>query len=517
MGFFLCRFSATLLLALSFEAALYAANPLSFFKKFSDDAPVSSPAVTAPEVSAASSSAPRDADLAQLERTGKAFSRVAQKATAAVVNISTVKVISQMAPGFTTPFGENDPFYDFFGDDFFRRFFQTPQRRNYKQRSLGSGVIIDRRGYILTNNHVIEGADEIKVTLLDRREFTGKVIGSDPKTDLAVIKIETQENLPTVTLADSDQIEVGEWAIAIGNPFGLNQTVTVGIISAKGRADLRIVDYEDFIQTDAAINPGNSGGALLNIRGELIGINTAIFSRSGGYQGIGFAIPANMAKKVMAELIQHGKITRGWLGISIQEITPELAAQFNIKANKGVLVGGFLEPSPAKKAGIQVGDIIIQIDDKPIATVAELRNKIADTPVGNRMKIEVARNGSRLSYSVKIAAMPDEPKPELQMETQGPTGSSLLGMAVTPLSTDIAQELGIEYEKGLVVSDVVEGGPAAEAGIQRGDLIKEVNKSSVKDLGDYQKVLARVNDGDQVLILFKRGAYTQFVVIQAQK
>ena len=496
--------------------------PLEAFSLFKHKPPPAleqvPPAASLPSQIPAPTAADEQA-LALLDATGRAFSRVAQKATPAVVNIGTVKVITQSTAGFTAPFGENDPLNDFFGDEVFKRFFQMPQQRNYKQRSLGSGVIVDPKGFILTNYHVIEGADEITVTLLSGKDYKGKVIGADPKTDLAVIKIDTPQDLPTVLLGDSDKLQVGEWAVAIGNPFGLKQTVTAGIISAKGRSDLRIVDYEDFIQTDAAINPGNSGGALLNIRGELIGVNTAIFSRSGGYQGIGFAIPINMARRVMQELIQNGKIVRGWLGISIQDVTPELAKQFNLKVPKGVLVGGFIDPSPAKQAGLQIGDVIVALNDKPVDGLTALRNQIAETAIGKKVRVAVLRNGQRYTCDVKVARMPDDAEINTPTEAPAKTDSiSILGLTVTPLTLDIAKQLGLESdERGVVVSDVVEGGPADEAGIQRGDLVQEVNKLKTKDLATYQKATGRIKLGDQALILIKRGQYTQFVVIKAQK
>lgn len=305
-----------------------------------------------------------------LSKVNAAMSEVTSAVKPAIVNISSIKTIeSRSVP---SPFF-NDPFFrDFFGNQF--RNFQQPKER--KQSGLGSGVIVGKDGYILTNNHVIKGADDIKVKLSDKREFKGKIIGTDQKTDLAVIKIEA-DNLPVIKLGDSDKLKIGETVIAVGNPFGLNQTVTSGIVSAKGRANVGIADYEDFIQTDAAINPGNSGGALVNIKGEVIGINTAIVSSSGGYMGIGFAIPSNMAKAVMDSLLNTGKVIRGWLGISIQPITPELSKQFGTKDEKGALIGDVVEGGPAEKAGIQAGDIIVEFDGKDVIDPTSLRNSVA--------------------------------------------------------------------------------------------------------------------------------------------
>ena len=309
-----------------------------------------------------------------LDKLGTALSEISEAVKPAIVNISTEKTVKM----------RNAPFDHFFDDPFFRRFFGDrggpfggPQE--YKSKSLGSGVFVSKDGYILTNNHVVKDADEIKVLLYDKRELKGKIIGSDPKTDLAIIKIDSN-HLPVLKLGDSDNLKVGSLVIAVGNPYGLSHTVTMGIVSAVGRANVGIADYEDFIQTDAAINPGNSGGALVNTRGELVGINTAIFSTSGGYQGIGFAIPSNMAKNVMNSLIKHGKVVRGWLGVTIQDLTPELSKHFDIKAEKGVLISDVVEDSPAEKAGLKRGDLIIKYDEREVKDTNNLRNMAASTP-----------------------------------------------------------------------------------------------------------------------------------------
>src|SRR5208283_2460021 len=317
-----------------------------------------------------------------LSKTDEAMAEVAAAVKPAVVNVSTTRTIK--TPGITNPFF-NDPFFrQFFGNAFGN--IQSP--REQKQASLGSGVVIDQAGYILTNNHVVKDADEIKIKLSDGREFKGKVIGTDPKTDIAVIKIDA-DHLPVVKMGDTDKMRVGQRVFAIGNPFGLNQTVTSGIISAMGRANVGIADYEDFIQTDAPINPGNSGGALINIGGELIGINAAIFSTSGGYQGIGFAIPSNMAKVVMKELITNGKVVRGWLGVSIQAVTPDLAKEFGAKDEKGVIVAEVMEKSPAEKAGIQRGDVIVEYDGKEVKDPSSLRNMVAGTSPNKEVAIRL--------------------------------------------------------------------------------------------------------------------------------
>jgi len=329
------------------------------------------------------------------------FAQVAKEVTPAVVNISTVTKSGK--GGSLVPF--DDPFFHrFFGEEFLRRF-EAPKGR--KERSLGSGVIVDQTGTIITNNHVVSQADEIKVLLSDKREFRAKLVGTDPKADLAVLKIDAQA-LHTIPWADSDRLEVGEYVLAIGNPFGLNQTVTMGIVSAVGRASMGIAEYEDFIQTDAAINPGNSGGALVNTGGQLVGINTAIFSQSGGNMGIGFAVPSNMARTIMEQLIQSGRVIRGWLGVSIQDLTPELASQFGLPEPKGVLVSDVLDASPAKRAGLERGDVIVEYDGKPVETPTQLRNAVARTPVGKKAVLKVIRDRRPRTVEITVA---EQPKP----------------------------------------------------------------------------------------------------------
>jgi serine protease Do len=334
---------------------------------------------------------------------GEVFVEVAKTTKPAVVNISTTKVIrfreAPLSPFFHDPF-----FRRFFGEELFREF-RAPRER--REQSLGSGVIVNQDGYIITNNHVVERASEIRVLLGDKREFKGKVVATDPRTDVAVVKI-SGDHLPTIPWGDSDRLQVGEWVLAIGNPFGLNQTVTAGIISATGRANVGIADYEDFIQTDAAINPGNSGGALVNARGELIGINTAIFSRSGGYMGIGFAIPSNMAREVMEALVQKGKVVRGWLGVQIQTVTPELAKKFGLQERQGVLVGAVSEKSPAQDAGIKRGDIILEFGGKRIEDPEQLRKEVAHTGPGKKVPVKIWRNGKEMVLSVQIEELPKE-------------------------------------------------------------------------------------------------------------
>lgn len=330
------------------------------------------------------------------------LSGVAQRVMPAVVNISSMRVYR--TPGQRPPSSFfRDPFFrDFFGEDFFR-FFGIPRER--VERSLGSGVIVTRNGYIATNNHVVSQATQVKVSLADKREFNAEIVGTDPKTDVALLKIDGK-GLPTIRLGDSDKALVGDIVLAIGNPFGIGQTVTMGIISAKGRSNVGIVDYEDFIQSDAAINPGNSGGALVNIEGDLVGINTAIVSRTGGYQGIGFAIPSNMAKAVMKGLLEHGKVIRGWLGASVQEVTPQIAAEFRLQSSTGALIVEVYPRSPAARAGLRRGDIILQYGDEQVERAVELRNLVTAMPAGTEAKLNAWRNGEVRELTVVIEELP---------------------------------------------------------------------------------------------------------------
>ena len=448
----------------------------------------------------------------QLAQTGQAFTEIARVVTPTVVNISTTRVVKSPGGEPLTPFF-NDPFFkDFFGDEFFRQF-RIPKER--REQSLGSGVIVTQDGYIVTNNHVIEKATEIKVVLSDKKEFKGKVIGVDPKTDIAVIKIDAKE-LPTIPWGDSDKLQVGEYVLAVGNPFGLTNTVTMGIISAVGRANVGVAEYEDFIQTDAAINPGNSGGALVNIKGELIGINTAIFSRSGGYQGIGFAVPANMVKTVMESLVKEGKVIRGWLGVSIQDITPDLAKQFGIKDFKGALVGDVVEGSPAHKAGIKRGDVIIEYNGKAVDNVSHLRNMVAQTPIGTKSKLKLIRDKKEQEVEVTIGELPKEMEraegpSEEQLEGEN---IALQGLTVQDLTPEIAQEMGLPKGiKGAVIAGIESGTLAEEEGLREGDVIQEINREPIKGLKDYNRIVSKLKRDEVVLLLINRGGRTLFVTI----
>ena len=439
-----------------------------------------------------------------LSKTNEAISEVAASVKPSVVNIASTKTIK--SPGRMSPFFDDPFFRRFFGDEF--GFFEHP--KEYKRSGLGSGVIVDTDGYILTNNHVIRGADEIEVKMSDEREFKGKVIGTDQKTDLAVIKID-ETNLPAIKFGDSDELKVGETVLAIGNPFGLNATVTSGIVSAKGRANVGIADYEDFIQTDAPINPGNSGGALVNIRGELIGINTAIFSTTGGYQGIGFAIPSNMAKVVMENLIEKGKVVRGWLGVTIQTLTPELAEQFNLHDTKGVLVGDVSDGGPAEKAGIQRGDVIVEYNGEKVDNVTALRNMVANTPPDGKVAIELIRDGKTESVNVRISEMASDIS-----SLSEHFDNQLKGVSVQDITPQLKNTLRIPKRiDGVVVSDVQEDSTAAGV-LKRGDVIMEINKEPIQNLEDYQESVSAIETDEDILMLVFRGSSPFYVNLSAQ-
>ena len=449
----------------------------------------------------------------QLEATEKAFVEIAKRVNPAVVNISTTKISKGLEQGPLSPFFQDPLFRRFFGDEFFR---DHEMPRRHKEQSLGSGVVVSEDGYIITNNHVVAGADEIKVTLSDKREFTGKVVGSDPKTDLAVIHIKSND-LPTIVWGDSDNIEVGEFVLAIGSPFGLSQTVTSGIISAKGRANVGIADYEDFIQTDAAINPGNSGGALVNIRGELIGINTAIFTRSGGYMGIGFAVPSNMVKSVMDSLVKVGKVTRGWLGVYIQDITPELAKQFNLSSNQGALVSDIIDGSPAEKAGFERGDVIIQYNGKEIENTGHLRNVVAQTIIGKVVDVKVMRDGREKVLKVNIGELPaDMTKGEIGEEEKAE--GIFEGVTVQNLTDEFRERLDVPDKiKGIVVTSVESGSVAEEFGLKSGDVVIEINKKPTKSVKDFNKAVSDIKKGEGVLVLLYRDGMTIYVTLSPSK
>jgi len=433
------------------------------------------------------------------------FAALVKKAKDSVVNISTVKVVKGhrgIPFPFETPFGQNDPF-----KDFFKRFFGNQLPKKFRQRSLGSGFIIDKDGYILTNNHVVEGTDEIKVKLADDTELDAKIVGKDPKSDLALIKIKSNHSLKPLPLGDSDNIEVGDWVVAIGNPFGLGNTVTAGIVSAKYR-HIGARSYDNFIQTDAPINPGNSGGPLLNTAGEVIGINTAIYTQTGGSIGIGFAVPINIAKKLLPQL-KKGKVERGWLGVMIQKITPELKAKLNLKTEHGALVADVTPGGPAAKAGIKRGDVIVKYDGKPIREMNDLPYLVGTTPVGKVVEVEVIRKGQRKVFQVKIGKMREQ-----QMAEAASGAKPSLGMTVEELTPQLASQFGLKEKSGLVVVDVESGSPAQDAGIQPGDLILEIDQEPVRGIESFNKKLSKYKKGDVILFLIKRGVSTLYLTLK---
>ncbi|MDJ0984765.1 MAG: Do family serine endopeptidase [Desulfobacterales bacterium] len=427
------------------------------------------------------------------------FNRLAVMVSPAVVNIRTVKTIKGGGPVFRQfqrdPWGKEGPF-----KDFFERFFGDENQREFKQPSLGSGFIIDKAGFVVTNNHVIEDADQIKVKLKDEREFNATIVGRDPNTDIALLKIESDEKFATVKLGNSDQLQVGQWVVAIGSPFGLEQTVTAGIVSAKGRV-IGSGPYDDFIQTDASINPGNSGGPLLNMQGEVVGINTAIVATG---QGIGFAIPINLARDIIVALKEEGEVTRGWLGVAIQDLSAEMAEYYNVESKKGVFVADVFDGDPADKAGIKPKDIILTVNGENITTSRQLTSIIAKIPVNDRAKIKLLRNGKQKTVSVKIAKRPEE-----RLARRGPTPEQTeeFGIRVSDLTPEIAQRFNIDESVGVIVTQVATGSKGDGADVRVGDIIKEINRKPVKNVAGYKSLLRQIESGESVnLFILRRNA-----------
>jgi serine protease Do len=425
------------------------------------------------------------------------FKSLAENARPGVVNIRTVKTIKGGGPVmrhfFGNPFGGKNPFDEFFGP-----FSGGDPRRDFKQRSLGSGFVIDAEGYIVTNNHVIENSDQIKVKLANGKEFDAKVVGRDPKTDLALIKIKENADLVPLPMGDSDTLDVGTWVVAIGSPFGLEQTVTAGIVSAKGRI-IGSGPYDDFIQTDASINPGNSGGPLMNMRGEVVGINTAIVAQG---QGIGFAIPVNLAREITKQLKTNGEVSRGWLGVGIQNLTPELAEYYGIEEKSGVLVTDVFKGDPADTAGIVAGDVITAVDGETVKTSRDLSMAIANTPVSKRTAISIMREGKQKTVYVTLGKRDDD----LAQVTPNIEKSEALGLGIASLKPDNARRFGYEEtERGVLITDVKRDSKAEQAGLRSGDLIKEINRKPVETRQEFVKQLAKINPGEPVQLLLKRG------------
>ena len=434
------------------------------------------------------------------------FAELADKQGHVAVNISTTKVVKGV--GRFSPF-QGREFRDFFGDEFFRRFFGETPEKQMKQTSLGSGVVVSEDGYILTNNHVVADAEAILVIFSNKEKYDAKIIGRDPKTDLALIKITVERPIPAARLGDSDKMRVGDWVVAIGNPFGLGSTVTAGIVSAKGRI-IGAGPYDNFIQTDASINPGNSGGPLFNLEGEVIGINTAIFTQRGGNVGIGFAIPINMAKSVMSQLKDKGKVIRGWLGVVIQMITPEIKEKFGLKTQEGALVGEVTKGSPAEKGGLKRGDVIVSFDGKKVKEMIGLPPMVAATPVGKKVEIIAIREGKEERLTVKVGELKEtrvaaEAIPEIEES---------FGLSVQELTPEIAESLSLKGEKGVVVSGVTSGSPASEAGLQRGDLIQEIENEPVENVDDYKRIMQESASKKQILMVIRHRGHTRYVVLK---
>ena len=450
------------------------------------------------------------ADLGKYENTGfpHSFADLAEKVKPAVVNVSTTSTVT--VPGnpfhqFSGPGqeGQNDQF-----NDFFKHFFKETPDRKMKQQSLGSGFIVSKDGYIITNNHVVDNAEEIKVTLTDGREFKAKVVGRDETTDLALIKItDPAGNLPILVLGDSEKMRVGDWVLAIGNPFGLEHTVTQGIISATGRV-IGSGPYDDFLQTDAPINPGNSGGPLVNLRGEVVGINTAIFS---GGQGLGFAIPSAMAKSVTTQLRERGKVVRGYIGVTIQSVTPELAKSFGLKEARGALVGEVVKGGPAEKGGVRVGDVIVAFDGRKVKSSEDLPRLVAETPVGKSVEVSVFREAKEHHLSLKVEELTKE---KIAAQTSAPVQS--FGMKVDNITPKLRQQFGTGEKTGVIVVSVEQGSLADDAGIQQGDVITEVNRKRVGNLAEFNAAMGKSGKGEPVLLLVKRENQNFFVTLESQ-
>jgi serine protease Do len=447
----------------------------------------------------------------QMPLTTGTFARVAEAIKPAVINITVNASVSRKS------FGRRTPFEEFFGEEFFKRFFGV-EPEQIPQRSLGSGVVVDASGIALTNYHVvapvIEKRDDVEVQIevitLDGGKHKAKVVGHDKRTDLAVLRLDDGKgSFKAARLGDSDKIQVGDWVLAVGSPFGFQATVTAGIISAKARQipDGQLSPFTDFLQTDAAINPGNSGGPLVNMQAEIVGINTAIASPTGGSVGIGFAIPSNTARKIYTELLAKGKVSRGWLGVSIQPLTPELAKSFGARDTKGVLVSDVVPDSPAARAGLKAGDIVLEFEGRKVEAPGDLQRAVGLSSPGAEARVKVWRDQSEKTVTVKVGDAPDE------REARGPgaRARSLLGLEVRPITQDMARQLNLPSTDGVIVARVEDGSGAAEAGIQRGDVIREINRQRVKSLADWERLTKDVKDGDRLTVLLQRGPMSLYV------
>ncbi|MDQ1277390.1 MAG: serine protease Do [Thermodesulfobacteriota bacterium] len=453
---------------------------------------------TGTDVQTASAVAPGDN-----ARAPGSFADLAEKVKPSVVNIGTTKVVRG---GMRSPFGGGAPFDRYFGDEFFDRFFGDTPRREFKQQSLGSGFIISSDGYIFTNNHVVEHADKIIVKLSDGREYEAKIIGKDAKTDIALIKIKPSESLPVAEIGDSDKLRVGDWVLAIGNPFGLEQTVTAGIVSAKGRV-IGAGPYDNFIQTDASINPGNSGGPLFNMEGKVVGINTAIVAQG---QGIGFAIPVSMAKNILPDLKSKGKVSRGWMGVSVQDITEDMARSLQLKERQGAIISEVFKGDPAERAGIRAGDVVTEINGRKIKDTHDLLLSIASFHVGDKVSIKVIRDGREMTFQVMVTERKDQP----EVATAKGGSYEQFGLAVEDVTPEIARYLGIPKNTGIIVVRVQNGSPADEVGIQPQDIILQVNKVRIASVKEFVREVNKKANKGNIMLLIKRGQATFFVALR---
>ncbi|MHC4842706.1 MAG: Do family serine endopeptidase [Planctomycetota bacterium] len=449
-----------------------------------------------------------------LRNMGKAFAQIAEKTSPSVVGIKAEQVFErQSSRNFESPF--SDPFFD---DDFFERFFgspsprrrREPEKREYRRPVQGSGFIISSDGYVLTNNHIVNNAEDVRVILQDGEELEGKIIGTDPDSDVALIKVEG-DDLPYLPLADSDKMEVGEWVLAIGNPFGLSHTVTAGIVSAKGRSGFRLAAYEDFIQTDAAINPGNSGGPLINLDGEVVGMSTAIIGGMGNI-GIGLAIPINMAKSVKQQLVDTGQVIRGFLGIMGEDITPEKAEMFKLQEAQGVAITQVVEDSPAEKAGLKLYDVIIEFEGEQIANYNEFRNKVAMIQPDTEIELVILRDGERKTIVAELGERSTDAG-NVESKSGKPDVVEQLGLEVQDLTSELSKRFGYETMSGVVVSSVNRGSEADRKGIAAGMLIQEVNRKKVESVKEFNQEMDEAGEEDKVLLLVYNGSYNQFIVL----
>ena len=442
--------------------------------------------------------------MATMKDWSEGFAAVAEYVTPSVVTVETETTVKY-----------EDPFNEFMGgDDFFRRFFGNPRsqpKQEQKVSGLGSGVIASTDGYIITNNHVIDRTDKIKITLSNGKTYDGKLIGTDPKTDIAVVKID-EKGLPAIKIANSDNIRVGQWAVAVGNPFSksLSHTVTAGIISGMSRSSVGIDSDVDFLQTDAAINPGNSGGALVNMSGELVGINAAIISRSGGYEGIGFAIPSNTAKSIMEQLIKTGKVVRGFVGVSMQDVNEQMAKAMGLKSEKGAVIAQVVEGSPADKAKLKQGDVIIKVNGKEVENSADIRKQIVPKQPGTEVELTLIRDGKEINVKVTLAEAPGEP---IAAKEEAPVKKSFerLGINVTTMNGDLAGKLGVPNVAGVVITEIDQDGPAFGAGLRQGDIVQRVGRKDIKNVKEFVDELDKVGKGETVLMLINRKGSSLFV------